>query len=87
MQDEPSAPPLGELRYLYVGTRAFEEDRAYYRDVVGAEEIWHFEEFRAPEEARMAGRLGTFEIPDGPCYLEIAAGMRWPSSATCAPPR
>jgi hypothetical protein len=29
-------PPLGELKYLYVGTSRFDEDLAYYRDVLGA---------------------------------------------------
>jgi Glyoxalase/Bleomycin resistance protein/Dioxygenase superfamily len=54
-------PPLGELKYLYVGTRAFEEDRAYYRDVLGAEEIWNFEEFGA--------RVAAFRVADGPLLL------------------
>jgi hypothetical protein len=53
--------PLGELKYLYVGTRAFEEDRAYYRDVLGAEEIWHFEEFGA--------RVAAFRVAAGPLLL------------------
>jgi hypothetical protein len=42
-----SMPPLGDLKYLYVGTSRFDEDLAYYRDVVGAEEVWNFEEFGA----------------------------------------
>jgi predicted enzyme related to lactoylglutathione lyase len=53
--------PLGELKYLYVGTRAFDEDRAYYRDVLGAEEIWHFEEFGA--------RVAAFRVAAGPLLL------------------
>ena len=36
---ERAAPPLGDLKYLYVGTSRFDEDREYYRDVGGAEEI------------------------------------------------
>jgi hypothetical protein len=36
---ERPAPPLGDLKYLYVGTSRFDEDREYYRDVVGAKEI------------------------------------------------
>jgi predicted enzyme related to lactoylglutathione lyase len=61
MQDEPAACPLGDLKYLYVGTRAFEEDRAYYRDVLGGEEIWHFEEFGA--------RVAAFRVAAGPLLL------------------
>jgi hypothetical protein len=30
-----STLPLGDLKYLHVGTSLFEEDLAYYRDVVG----------------------------------------------------
>ena len=30
-----STPPLGDLKYLYVGTSRFEDDLEYYRDVVG----------------------------------------------------
>jgi predicted enzyme related to lactoylglutathione lyase len=59
---EPSPDaPLGNLKYLYVGTRAFDEDRAFYRDVIGAEEIWHFEEFGA--------RVAAFRVAAGPLLL------------------
>jgi hypothetical protein len=47
MHDDLRAPPLGDLKYLYVGTRAFDEDLEYYQDVVGAEMVWQFEEFGA----------------------------------------
>ena len=47
MPDEPTAPPLGDLKYLYVGTSRFDEDLVFYRDVLGAEEVWNFEEFGA----------------------------------------
>ena len=35
MPNEPTAPPLGDLKYLYVGTSRFDDDLEYYRDVVG----------------------------------------------------
>jgi hypothetical protein len=33
------APPLGELKYLYVGTSDFEKDLAFYSEVIGAETV------------------------------------------------
>ena len=65
--------PLGELKYLYVGTSAFAEDRAYYGDVLGAEEIWFFEEFGA--------RVAAFRVAAGP--LLLIADHR--SSPSCLP--
>ena len=56
-----STPPLGELKYLYVGTSRFEEDLAYYRDVIGAEEVWNFEEFGA--------RVAALRVATGPLLL------------------
>ena len=65
-------PPLGELKYLYVGTSRFDEDLAYYRDVVGAEEVWNFEEFGRRSRSlgiwlchrRSARRAGLDRAPD-----------------------
>jgi hypothetical protein len=37
MANERIPPPLGDLKYLYVGTSRFDEDLAYYRDVIGRE--------------------------------------------------
>jgi hypothetical protein len=56
-----STLPLGDLKYLYVGTSLFEEDLAYYRDVLGAEEIWNFEEFGA--------RVAALRVATGPLLL------------------
>jgi hypothetical protein len=39
MPNEQPAPPLGNLKYLYVGTSRFDDDLEYYRDVLGAKEI------------------------------------------------
>ena len=60
-QGPEASPPLGGLKYLYVGTSRFEEDLAYYRDVVGAEEVWNFEEFGA--------RVAALRVAAGPLLL------------------
>jgi hypothetical protein len=65
-----STPPLGDLKYLYVGTNRFDDDLRYYRDVVGAEEIWNFEEFGA--------RVAALRVATGPLLL-IAAHRPAPS--------
>jgi predicted enzyme related to lactoylglutathione lyase len=54
-------PPLGELAYLYVGTGRFDDDLAYYRDVIGAELIWSFDKFGA--------RVAAVRVAAGPLYL------------------
>jgi predicted enzyme related to lactoylglutathione lyase len=54
-------PPLGALRYLYVGSADFAKDHAYYRDVLGAEEVWHFAAFGA--------NVAAFRVGDGPLVL------------------
>ena len=53
--------PFGELKYLYVGTSRFEEDLAYYGDILGAEKIWPFEEFGA--------KVAAFRVAAGPLLL------------------
>lgn len=61
MPNERPTPPLGDLKYLYVGTDRFDEDLEYYRDVVGAEEVWNFEEFGA--------RVAALRVSTGPLLL------------------
>jgi hypothetical protein len=51
--------PLGDLKYLYVGTRAFEEDREYY-DLDSTIALLNARGWRADS--------GPFGIADGPCY-------------------
>lgn len=53
--------PLGELKYLYLGTSRFDEDLAYYGDVLGAEKVWHFHKFGA--------RVAAFKVATGPLLL------------------
>jgi len=54
-------PPLGELKYLYVGTGDFEKDVAFYGDVIGAETVWNLSGFGA--------RVAAFRVADGPLLL------------------
>lgn len=54
-------PPFGALKYLYVGTKRFDDDFAYYRDVLGARVVWSF--------ARFGARVAAFELGEGPLYL------------------
>ena len=61
MANESTPPPLGNLKYLYVGTSRFDDDLEYYREVVGAEEIWNFEEFGV--------RVAAFRVAAGPLLL------------------
>lgn len=52
-----SSGPLGRLEYLYVGSSDVEKDLAYYRDVLGAEVVWDFQEFGTRVSAvRLAAR-------------------------------
>jgi predicted enzyme related to lactoylglutathione lyase len=53
--------PFGNLRYLYVGSADFDRDLAYYRDVIGAERVWHFERFGA--------RVAGLRVSQGPLLL------------------
>jgi hypothetical protein len=53
--------PLGELKYLYMGTSRFDEDLDYYGNVLGAEKVWHYEEFGA--------RVAGFRVAGGPLVL------------------
>ncbi|OGS46591.1 MAG: hypothetical protein A3K66_02970 [Euryarchaeota archaeon RBG_16_67_27] len=53
--------PLGTLEYLYLGSKDFERDLAYYRDVLGAEPVWNLEGFRA--------RVAAFRLGEGALIL------------------
>jgi hypothetical protein len=59
--DSRKPAPLGELKYLYVGTGRFDDDLHYYGVVLGAEKVWHFHEFGA--------RVAAFRVAEGPLLL------------------
>lgn len=54
-------PPLGSLKYLYVGSKSFDADLAYYRDVIGAEVVWSF--------CRFGARVAALRLGEGPLWL------------------
>ena len=56
-----SPAPLGTLKYLYCGSARFDDDVAYYRDVLGAELVWRFHKFGA--------RVAAFRLAQGPLVL------------------
>ena len=56
-----SALPFGPLTYLYLGSKAFDEDLAYYRDVLKAELVWNYAKFGA--------RVAAFRLGPGPMVL------------------
>lgn len=66
-------PPLGLLKYLYVGSSDFAKDFPYYRDVLGGEVVWNFHAFDA--------NVAAFRLADGP--LVLLADHRKPPS--CMP--
>jgi predicted enzyme related to lactoylglutathione lyase len=55
------SPPLGELKYLYMGTGDFEKDFAFYSEVIGAETVWNLSGFGA--------RVAAFRVAEGPLLL------------------
>lgn len=63
-------PPFGPLTYLYVGSKDFPHDLAFYRDVLGAELVWNFNAFGA--------NVAAFNLGAGPLVL-IADHRRAPS--------
>lgn len=65
--------PLGTLVYLYMGTSKFADDLAYYRDILGAPLVWHFNKFGA--------QVAAFRVAVGP--LVILADHR--PAGTCMP--
>jgi predicted enzyme related to lactoylglutathione lyase len=54
-------PPFGVLKYLYVASARFDDDLAYYRDVLKAELVWNFHEFGA--------NVAAFKVGQGPMVL------------------
>ena len=54
-------PPFKSLRFPYLGSAGFDEDLAFYRQVLGADRVWQFDAF---ESQVAAVRLG-----DGPLVL------------------
>lgn len=54
-------PPFGVLKYLYVGSRSFDQDLAYYRDVLGGRVVWNHHAFGA--------HVAAVEIGGGPLVL------------------
>jgi predicted enzyme related to lactoylglutathione lyase len=56
-----SSPPLGTLKYLYVGTDHFDEDLTYYGEVIGAQMVWNFSAFGA--------RVAAFRVALDPLLL------------------
>lgn len=56
-----NAAPLGTLQYLYVGSADFDADLTYYRDIIGAKRVWHFQDFGA--------RVAAFRVGVGPLIL------------------
>jgi catechol 2,3-dioxygenase-like lactoylglutathione lyase family enzyme len=54
-------PASWTLRFLYIGTADFDRDLAYYRDVLGARLVWHFEHFDA--------RVAAVSLGEGPLLL------------------
>jgi len=66
-------PSTWTLRFLYIGTADFDRDLAYYRDVLAARLVWHFERFGA--------RVAAFSLGEGP--LLLLAGHR--PAPSCMP--
>jgi hypothetical protein len=58
---QSSTVPLGELKYLYVGSSRFEDDLLYYGATLGAEKVWQFEDFGA--------KVAAFRVAAGPLLL------------------
>src|SRR4029079_6588119 len=50
--------PLGDLKYLYLGTAKFDEDVAFYGSVIGAETVWNF--------AHVGARVASLKVSKGP---------------------
>jgi predicted enzyme related to lactoylglutathione lyase len=49
------APPFGALRFLYIGSKDTGRDLKFYKDLLGAEEVWRFKEFGADVAAVRMG--------------------------------
>jgi hypothetical protein len=55
------APPFKSLRFLYLGSAGFDQDLAYYRQVLGADRVWQFDAF--------ASQVAAVRLGDGPLVL------------------
>jgi len=53
--------PFLSVEYLYMGSKDYEKDVAYYRDVLGAQEVWKFDRF--------GSRITAFSLSAGPLVL------------------
>lgn len=65
-----SQGPLRRLIYIYIGTSNYQADHNFYKNVLGAELIWEFEEFDA--------KVAAFNLSGEP-YLLIADHVEAPS--------
>src|SRR3989304_3520492 len=90
------ALPFESLEYVYLGSRDFKRDLAYYRDVLGGEVMWNLEGFGAHVAAVRLGR-GPLLPPPGPRppprtrsispRSGISGGRRKPSAVADGKPR
>jgi catechol 2,3-dioxygenase-like lactoylglutathione lyase family enzyme len=53
--------PFLSIDYLYMGSSDYDRDLAYYRDVLGAQEVWNFDRF--------GSRITAFSLCAGPLIL------------------
>lgn len=56
-----TALPFLCVEYLYLGSKDYERDLAYYREVLGAQEVWKFDRF--------GSRITAFSLSAGPLIL------------------
>jgi len=56
-----AALPFLSIDYLYMGSNDYERDLIYYRDVLGAQEVWNFDRF--------GSRITAFSLCAGPLLL------------------
>lgn len=56
-----TALPFLAVEYLYMGTSDYERDLTYYREVLGAQEVWKFDRF--------GSKITAFSLSAGPLIL------------------
>lgn len=56
-----TALPFLAVEYLYMGSSDYERDLTYYRDVLGAQEVWKFDRF--------GSKITAFSLSAGPLVL------------------
>jgi predicted enzyme related to lactoylglutathione lyase len=56
-----TALPFLAVEYLYMGSSDYERDLTYYRDVLGAQEVWKFDRF--------GSKITAFSLSAGPLIL------------------